>query len=168
MSAYVIEKDWITAAGLRAVIIQCVTSCRNHRCGYVAVPPEHAAFGKSYSEQLPEIQQEQVDNVQVGTKSPILLFTAMCRSDDEESKIRRSLDILIEVHGGLTYSGGSKDYPVDTEEGTAWWFGYDCAHYDDDRQNGGRPLEYCIEHCENMAAQLASLKRLALPAPEAS
>ncbi len=30
------------------------------------------------------------------------------------------------VHGGLTYSGDDKNYPV---ESNLWWLGFDCAHY---------------------------------------
>lgn len=42
-----IEKDWITNAGLRAVILALPAG---HRCGYVAVSPEHKYFGSSYDD----------------------------------------------------------------------------------------------------------------------
>ena len=32
----------------------------------------------------------------------------------------------IDVHGGLTYSGGSADYPIASDG--LWWFGFDCGH----------------------------------------
>ena len=75
-------------------------------------------------------------------------------------------DIDVEVHGGLTYGIGTT-------------FGFDCAHYNDKRDEsimsdefkkiyGGflypieevgevRTLEYCIAECERLAAQLKEL-----------
>ena len=71
-------------------------------------------------------------------------------------------DIDVDVHGGLTYGNGAK-------------FGFDCAHYYDKRDESiiseeyrkvyemyppmfgdgeVRTLEYCIEECERLAAQL--------------
>ncbi len=38
--------------------------------------------------------------------------------------------IDIKVHGGLTYSSLTTDYPVKTEKDT-YWVGFDCAHYGD-------------------------------------
>ena len=54
--AYEIEKDWITKAGLRAVVIIVLskgpngTQWRSHRCGYVGVTSESPVFGKGYDE----------------------------------------------------------------------------------------------------------------------
>jgi len=84
-------------------------------------------------------------------------------------------DIDAEVHGGLTFAGGSKDYPVENDG--LWWLGYDCAHLYDARDpalmsgeykelydkgmlrefdEGSiiRSLEYCINECESLAKQL--------------
>lgn len=36
------------------------------------------------------------------------------------------IDKAIDVHGGLTYSGGLVDYPIESE--ALWWFGFDCGH----------------------------------------
>ncbi len=155
---YAIEKDWTTEVGLRAVVIMTIGRMTNHRCGYVAVTPEHPAYGKEYSEQLDAISQADVNETPIGKKSPILILTAMVRSDDEHNKIRRSIDVWLDVHGGVTYSS-SKDkgtYPIDYEN--LWWFGFDTAHYGDDERNGGQPQDYCIAECEKMAAQLVTLK----------
>ena len=77
-------------------------------------------------------------------------------------------DINVSVHGGLTYGNGAK-------------FGFDCAHYNDKRDESimgeeykkmfsGSPfithaadgevrtLEYCIGECERLAAQLKGLE----------
>jgi hypothetical protein len=48
-----IEKDWITAAGLRAVI---VATPMGHRCGYVGVPLGHVHYGKFYDDMPHEIE----------------------------------------------------------------------------------------------------------------
>jgi hypothetical protein len=158
--AYEIEKDWITESGYRAVVIRILASDKvslKHRCGYVAVDQNNPAYGKGYHEQIDAISQEEVDSTTLGIKSPILALTAMVGSDDEHSKIRRSIDVLIDVHGGVTFSSEKTkgDYPVDYEN--LWWFGYDCAHYGDDESIGGQSLKYCIHQCELMAAQLKTL-----------
>lgn len=150
-SKFVVEKDFLTEAGLRAVIIY---THNHHRCGYVGVSPEHPAYGKGYSTQLDCITQEEVTNVELGKKSSLLLLTAALGSDEEYKKIRRSIDILIDVHGGVTYSGGNNDYPVKADN--IWWFGFDCSHDGDDAV-GGQSLEYCIAECESMAQQLSQL-----------
>jgi len=154
---YNVEKSWITAAGLRAVVIMSVGRSEDHRCGYVAVTEGHPAFGKRYDEQLDCISQDAVNNSTLGDKSPILAFTAGCGSDDEHNLVRRSLDILLEVHGGLTYSSHEvgSEYPIPSEG--LWWFGFDCAHYNDIPSIGGRTLEFCEEQCESLARQLVEL-----------
>ena len=78
-------------------------------------------------------------------------------------------DVDVEVHGGLTYS--------DERDGL-WWFGYDCAHWDDakdpdlmsdeykkafndwPRFNEGtiKTLEFCVAECEALAKQLEEMK----------
>lgn len=42
-----IEKDWITEAGLRAVVLAMEMG---HRCGYVGVPLVHPHYGKHYDD----------------------------------------------------------------------------------------------------------------------
>ena len=164
----ILEKDWITAAGYRAV---CLIICfqpgiKKFRNGYVAVPKGHPFFEKSYSEQLDAISQETANGQKLGKKSPILLLTAAVGSDDSDSLIRRSLDIVCEVHGGLTYSGGAGKYPVPGED--LWWFGFDCGHAGDGvideephwprhTNDPVRSLEYVVAECESLAKQLKEL-----------
>lgn len=127
--AFTVEKDWITEAGLRAVVIIGLRAdgSKTNRCGYVAVSQDSTFFGKTYHEQLECISQDQVEGVTLGQKSFILALTACCSSDDENNLVRRSLDIVIDCHGGLTYSNGDGKYTV--EEPNLWWFGFDCNHY---------------------------------------
>lgn len=169
--AYIIEKDWTTGAGFRAVVVIGLRTdgTKRHRCGYVGVPEGHFAYGKNYNEQLDCIIQDAVDTCTIGDKSPLLVLTATYKSDEEEKKVRRSLNVLIDCHGGLTFSGNGKDgeYPVQSD---LWWFGFDCAHYRDApidpdayaygyRHEEGeiRGLDYVEENCESIAKQLAQL-----------
>lgn len=171
--SYNVEADWITKAGLRAVVIVGLhpEGTQRARCGYVGVPKESSFYGKSYDEQLDCISQDAANTSTLGDKSPLLAITATCGSDDEDnSTVRRSLDIVINCHGGLTYSSkeGSNKYPVESE---LHWFGFDCAHYGDayielsefakqygfGREGTVRTLEYCKEQCESIADQLLQL-----------
>jgi hypothetical protein len=147
---YTVESAWITSTGLPAVITMSVS--RGKRCGYVAVPRTSPLYGVDYSEQLPQITKEMTESVTLGVKSPVLAITAGCGADDEHS-LRRSLDVIIDVHGGLTYSGYGAGYPITLDE-ECWWFGYDCAHHGDDH-TGGQPNWYCRDQCERLADQLA-------------
>lgn len=147
---HIVESSWITDAGLPAVIIIGSTG---HRCGYVAVSKLSPLYGVAYDKQIPQITKEMTEQTTLGSKSPILAITASCGADDENS-IRRSLDIIINVHGGLTYSGKSNGYPVKLDK-PGWWFGYDCGHYGDDEPNG-QSAEYCRAQCESLAKQLAA------------
>lgn len=176
--AYVIEKDWITAAGLRAVVIKLADAEYSgytrygHRCGYVAVPKGHICFGIEYSQEVDFIQESTIMKKPVDSVNPILALLAT------SGDVNR-LDYLISVHGGLTfssrkaYSNGKPyigDYPVDYDTDELWWFGFDCAHYGDNELIGGQTLEYCEEECEKMAKQFAELKPeyLQLPAPDSA
>lgn len=141
-----IEKDWITKSGLRAVVIMS----HSYRCGYVGVPATHPLYKIEYNEQAPAIKREDVDHVKVGKRGVMVTLTATVGADTEDS-IRRSPDILCNVHGGLTYSGKG-DYPV--AESGLWWFGFDTGHFGDDNVS----LEYCIDECESLAEQLEAIK----------
>ena len=124
--SYTVEKDWITEAGLRAVVVM---TSMGHRCGYVGVPKNHPLSEKHYNDLS---------------------------------------DPYPDVHGGLTYSNRSPEYPVESD---LWWFGYDCAHLwdapstqylEEHPDTHGfiemgaihRSLNYCISNCESLASQL--------------
>lgn len=118
---HIVERDWITESGLRAVVLFVNDS---HRCGYVDVGANSSLVGKTYD----------------------ALYEA---------------GIDVEVHGGLTYSDNSKEYPV---AGGTHWFGFDCAHSGDATKYFSGPndvrrsLDYCIGECEFLARQLANAK----------
>lgn len=152
--AYDIEKDWTTKAGFRAVVIMIKNS---HRCGYVGVPNEHPLFDAGYSKPCAALMRASDDEC-IGKRSPLAL---LCVAGDESRM--QSPEIVFDVHGGVTYSGKGESYPVPSE---LWWFGFDCAH-DGDRSHGGsegvmRSLDYCIDECESLAAQIVA--KTTLPA----
>ena len=65
------------------------------------------------------------------------------------------LDILVDVHGSLTFSSSvaGENYPVKTKN--LWWFGFDCRHYGDSIEVQNE--EYVVMECERLAEQLVSI-----------
>jgi hypothetical protein len=145
-----VVKDWTTEAGLRAVILR---TGMGHYCGYVGVQEGSRLYGASYHDQIDLIDRERAQSASLGKKGPMLILTAAVGSDGPDL-VRRSLDVVVDVHGGLTFSDGHHEYPVASD---LWWFGFDCAHAGDDFPNGGQPLEYVINECEGMAKQLTEI-----------
>ena len=129
--SYTVERDWVTGAGLRAVVLLVdLTDGRrmpggaspraspllqtSHRCGYVMVTPGSGLWGSEYGEVY---------------------------------------DVL-GAHGDLTYSSnaGGEDYPARSEDG--WWVGFDCGHAGDTVERW--TLEAVAGECEDLARQVAS------------
>jgi hypothetical protein len=159
--SFTVERDWITSAGLRAVVI--MVEDMGHRCGYVGLPVEHPLFGVGYSDKSPALKA----NMERSTEklSPI---DVLCAAASEPDELNSPL-YMFEVHGGITYAGKG-DYPVASD---LWWYGYDCAHGGDVprpevvkakypgrgywEQGVHRSLDYCLFECESLAAQLATV-----------
>ena len=149
-----------------------------HRCGYVAIKPSHPLFGFDYDADIksPELLQE-IKSSTIGKKS---IIDVMCW-DGESTK----LAILIDVHGGLTYSalGHLTSYPT-IQFDKVWWLGFDCGHYGDAKDlsamqkhfpsyynlmqehnlltsffdNTVKPKQYVINECLSMIQQLDCIK----------
>lgn len=148
-----VEADWVTNAGLRAVALWVNDS---HRCGYVEVPKGHPLHGIDYHQEADCLSDFNPEDEPIGKRGALILFTAGVDAADGE--IRRSPDVVFDVHGGLTYSGGGDGYPAD---GDGWWLGFDCAHAGDGTAGGRftsggpiRSLEYVKDECESLAAQI--------------
>ena len=157
--AFDIEKDWMTTAGLRAVVIM---TDHGHRCGYVGVPSDHPLHGVGYSEKTPHIKLNPERSTE--KMNPVLILLAAGKDTEELN----SPEYVFEVHGGLTFSGGKGKYPVESD---LWWFGYDCGHAGDAPAPGSRmaefgiyegdvhrTLEYCEGECESLARQLSEVQ----------
>lgn len=155
------EKLWTTKAGLVAA---CVLTRGRHRCGYVGLPNSHPLYGADWNDKSPYLKQLSEDEP-AGKRSPITLLL-MNASSMEQPTLAEAFD----VHGGLTFAGhwrSEKDTP-ELSEGNLWWIGFDCAHLGDGKityegdpdymlNYGGdevRTLEYVMQECENLAAQV--------------
>jgi hypothetical protein len=128
-------KTWATAAGYEAAIVEGRFSSIGNSWlnGYVGIAKDHPLFNVDYS--TPCTQLLGIENVM----------------GSDELKYARP-ECVIDVHGGLTYSGGHPS----GEESDLFWFGFDCNHANDDRQKCDET--YVTEQCENMANQLYKLK----------
>lgn len=163
--SYTVEKDWITAAGLRAVVTM---GSMGHHCGYVGVPKGHPLHGVKYNKSTAVLAAPS-DDEPVGKRGPMTLLMIAA-----ESERMQSPEMVFDVHGSLTYSGDG-DYPAPSDG--LWWFGYDCGHYgdarspeyceqrrqkypnepilwDDPHDGVFRDLAYCVHECESLARQI--------------
>lgn len=157
-----IEKDFVYK-GYRCVVI---FTDMGHRCGYVGVDETSLLWGKNYYDYIPINKLElELENF---------------NEEDEELTI----GIHFDVHGGISFSGGGKNstYPIESD---FWWFGFDCAHYNDkiDVENlkayfpnsklietrinlysnfsSGevRTLDYVIDECMNLVDQIVEFEK---------
>ena len=166
---YNVEFDFISEEGLRCVGI-AITDM-GHRCGYVGVPRGHVLYGVEYNETLPDaisfVTDEIMENAEIGSRGAIPVFFAAF------SNRMNRLDVVIDVHGSLTYSGRSEQYPI--PDTNLWWFGFDCAHAGDGKdfsimdertkeayvsgfryypEGPVRSKEFVMQHCKLLARQL--------------
>lgn len=124
-------------------------------CGYVGVTEGHPLFGKGYNDRIPVSDRGAIQL----PDSPIAVLCEAMHEDDGCV----SLDVLFDVHGGITYAG--HNWPC--ADGL-WYFGFDCCHYNDltPQQSvsslvGGyrgegtyRNISYVKEQCKILAAAL--------------
>jgi len=132
--------------------------------GYIAVPEEHPLYGKSYSD---TVTVANIEEVPFNGNYLGLLVNA---SDTDRADNEISIDMALNVHGGITYSKGSLACIDGDLLGKLWWYGFDTAHCDDirpyqtdiDRQydTGGeyRDYSYVEQQCKQLAEQLSNWK----------
>lgn len=171
-----IERDWTTAAGLRAICIlhhYSGTTIPNHRCGYVAVPPGHPLHSAPCNKPCPALPALSPETT-MGKRNPITILTMVLR---EDSLTHPSPETFFDVHGSLTFSALGGSYPDPFELAPAsWWFGFDCIHAGDNpiephptsssfRDPAGivRSFEYVVAECESLAAQITAAFPLGAP-----
>lgn len=163
-----------------------VRNWRGNWCGYAGVAPSHPLYGKDYNDRVP-VPKDFGDRM-IDDSTPILsLFREALREADGTVGI----DMAIQVHGGITFADRCMPdadeatdichVPAEGEPDHVWWFGFDCAHFQDaspsDGINGRMPplfdgcvyrdFAYVKEQTEGMARQLAQFNcaPAALPAP---
>ncbi len=164
--ANVVEKDWVTKSGLRAVVLMCIHSGReSHRCGYVEVKAGHPLHEVDYNAPSPALGEawKKAKEGPVGARGmiPLVLSAYM----DDASPTAES---VFDVHGSITFSGsGSAKYPT---ESAGWWFGFDCNHAGDaqiepypgwPKEGVVRTVEYAEQQCERLAEQIATVGQVA-------
>lgn len=144
----VVEKDWTTKAGYRAVALFVGES---HRCGYVRVGKDHPLHGVEYGEKSPALKSISEDEA-IGKRGVIpLMMAAMDKGS------MATPGVLFDVHGSITFS--NSDLLDEGDDG--WWFGFDCNHLGDKSlimpeffEGVHRSLEYVVDECESLARQL--------------
>ena len=164
---FYIEREWESKAGLKCVVTVCT---KGFRCGYVGIEKSNPLFEQDYLEHSEILEKflEERKNQPIGKMSPVSAFCwdgESCRPN-----------VMLNVHGGITYSGGGKktSYPIESD---LWWFGYDCTHLYDgsdvnlmsknnrelhqkfhmDMSGIIRSLEYCTLECESLAKQIIEM-----------
>jgi hypothetical protein len=143
-SEYRIEKQW-EHAGCQCVVIVVQLG---HRCGYVGIDKTHPLYGVEYYEN-PEVLQRHLERLKTQPTGERGALSIFCWDGESVSP-----EMLFNVHGSITYSGGGDGYPVESDR---WFYGFDCAHNGDD-EIGGRSLEYCMQECESLAEQLLGIE----------
>ena len=102
-----VEKDWVTKSGLRAVVN--IHGGAGHRCGYIFIPADH-----------PKHVEPTYSELEFGKR--------VIKIMDYNEMYPHS-----ECHGGLTYGkevSEENTYPA-TELRKGTWLGFDAAHCDD-------------------------------------
>lgn len=144
-------------------------------CGYAAVPPGHPLHGKGYSDPVPELAAalERLKNRPYDHERDFTFSRGVAMLFGGEIDPRP--DIVIDVHGGLTYanqcSGRICHVPKPGEPDNVWWFGFDCSHAGDispayDRSWRGesddayRTLDYVRAETNRLAEQLAEIAQV--------
>ena len=139
-------------------LICCV--CRMARSGnlngYVAIPKNHKLFGKSYSDKIQLSEEPKFNGNYIG------LLSASCREEYKNNIY--SIDMALNVHGGITFSSSELAGIDKNLFKELWWFGFDTSHAGDvrpfqtdiDRKYYFNDEEYRdFEYVKNQTKQLA-------------
>jgi hypothetical protein len=127
-----IEKDWTTKAGLRAVV---AIHPMGHRCGYVAVPPEHKLHGEDY------------DNVEVDVHG------GLTYSGSDRSEYPVAAAGMFWFGYDCAHLGDARDPDLMDDEHRKYANILSLRLGDDVI----RSLDFCIDECESLAKQLVEL-----------
>ena len=116
---YIVESDFVYE-GHRCVVI---FGDNGYRCGYVGVGEDSPLYGMEATDSV-EVDMSEFRNEPLGHRGIMSVLALVFR--EEEDKI--PLHAYFNVHGSITYAGGSLMYPV---KSLLWWFGFDCGHAGD-------------------------------------
>lgn len=131
-----------------------------HLCGYVRIPGDHPLFRTDAADPVPGRLRDHLDQMMeepIGGRPPVQVLLSVI-----EGHIRSGL--LVDVHGGITYSGVG--VLPDDEIVNGWWWGFDCNHMNDESPSPEVPkspdaeyrtFEYVKSECKSLAKQLFKL-----------
>lgn len=133
-----IAREWITKAGLLAVVVDS----NSYYCGYVRLPADHPLVGVGYADQSSKIP-DLPEVAKTGKRGMWALLRWSMRGPLEHP----APDAYFDVHGSITFSGKIRDYD-------GFWYGFDCGHRGDTKERCD--LSYCSAECESLAEQLVA------------
>ena len=137
----------------------------SYRCGYVAIPKKHKLYGVTYNTNKMILRKwmDKKPNEKIGKRG---IIPVVCHSGKGLSP-----EVAFDVHGSITFSEKTKDYPVKLNA-PGWWYGFDCAHAGDGKDLSKispnkrkyytnfegdiiRSKSYVIKECKRLAEQLS-------------
>lgn len=144
------HERWTSAVGLDCVINPCTfSSGKYHLCGYIRVPPGHPLHGVEYNSPVPRTLDATVERIKQGTVGKRGIMDLFRLSLGGEF----TAGDLLNVHGGITYSGSSA--PGEPEADGEHWYGFDCGHSGD--HPSSQNAAYVRAECEGLAQQIAEI-----------
>lgn len=129
-------------SGLRCVVARMELG---HLCGYVAVPEGHPLFGNGYSDESASLESALAARLEqpVGNSFPAMLAAL-------SGNAKPTPDLALEVHGGLTFSGGSHfgiGLPLREARARCDW---DKREIETHKARMGQPTKYPVETDEKL------------------
>lgn len=168
------KKQWLDPeTGLSCLIVRGPMGAL---CGYVGVSEDHPAHRFHYDGMSLKraARNHRQWRKQAKLSQKIGFEKAMSRKSTYHSEPKKGTGEkihAISVHGGLTFSGhcqGTEEkgicHKTDGKD-KVWWFGFDCAHYDDFcpkkdymREGTYRDFAYVTQEVVSLAKQMAAIK----------
>lgn len=96
-------------------------------CGYVAVPAEHPWHGLQHNARVTPLPERSIPDGIVPNVFGVFLEALSDAPDDG----LLPLDLVIAVHGGITWSAPRCELRGQSADRTEWLFGFDCGHAGD-------------------------------------
>lgn len=159
-------------------------------CGYVGVSRGHPFFEIGYSDCSLKTAQKRgrikEDELTIGNLKMPESFLKRRREQlvcDKDGWCEHTPESMVEVHGGLTFSGHCQEkednhgichVPGQGEPDDVWWLGFDCSHAGDvcpayDKLFLNRESSYKnVDYVKGEIAQLAKQLKARNPQPERS
>jgi len=169
--------------------LKCVIQRNRHKiwCGYVGITPDFSLYGFDYNMTIPIPDEIKDKKINIDKLSSVDFFIHCLKVKAGEASLDEfPISVLIEVHGGITFSesaladgrtwnGKKCEKFYGNESDNLWWFGFDCGHSGDliptksVFNNTGEQLlinnneiyrtkEYAINETKALADQLITFK----------